>query len=37
MGNYKCMIIMKNNRIFEIISFDKDFDNKDQIIRIFCH
>ena len=29
--------INENNGIFEIISFDKDFDNKDQIIRIFCH
>ena len=31
------MTIMKNKEIYEIISFDKDFDNKEQIIRIFCH
>lgn len=27
--------IMKNNQIYEIISFDKDFDNKKEIVRIF--
>lgn len=29
------MTIMKNNKIYEIISFDNDFDNKEEIVRIF--